>query len=77
MNTAMKGICNIAKSNIDNLSTDLKRLSEIEDIIEKLKFPQDSKAKKLADEFIENCDKLRIFLTTLPKDYPNAGMHTN
>ena len=77
MNIALEGMRQIVKKNIETIGLDLKRISELEDIIVKLKFNENSKGKELADKFIRDCDELRDYQATLPKHYPNVGMHTN
>ena len=77
MNIALEGMRQVVKKNIETIGLDLKRISELEDIIVKLKFNENSKGKELADKFIRDCDELRDYQATLPKHYPNVGMHTN
>ena len=75
MNFAMDGIRQTVKSNIEKIEADLKRISELERIIGKLKFQDNSKAQELADQFEKDCDDLRAYQATFPKHYPNIGIH--
>ena len=77
INILKKGIRGIISKNIEILSSDLRRIGEIQEIIQSLNIPENSKASQLAKEYLDECDKLLEFQEGFPKEYKNLEMVAN